>query len=143
MSTQKPPNYFGAVGERWLGSDGCGYFRPGRILPPTERKATQQAKRRWCLETLSERRVPQSVRNAILKELGVPPRQYNASNQALKAWIAGQLVKARKAEMKAKGERPHGGRHEAAVEEVAAIAGVSPSALKQRHRRAKKSRLHD
>jgi hypothetical protein len=48
------------------------------------------------------------------------------------------LVKQCKAQMRANGERPQGGIHEAAVAQVATSQGVSPEALKHRITRRKK-----
>jgi hypothetical protein len=105
----------------------------GEKRPSTERKATKEEKkeneRRWCLRALGERWLPHNVRNAILKELKVPPRRYDTDNQDLRASVERQLVKARK---------EAGMPHEAAVDEVAGLAKVKPSALKQRNTRARR-----
>lgn len=141
MSAKKPPGYLGAVGERWLGSDGYGYFRPGKISLPE--KVSEQEKQRWCLMALGDPRLPRQVRNAILKYLEVPPRRYNMSNRALQAWIAQQCIRARKAEMEARGERPQGGRYDAAVADIAGMAGITPGGVRQRIRRSRKSKRKD
>jgi hypothetical protein len=77
------------------------------------------------------------VRKALMKVLGQSPRQQKAALAEPIAVTLQFLIEEEKARMKKDGERPRGGRHEAALEEVARTQGITVGALKkrlQRHR---------
>jgi hypothetical protein len=77
------------------------------------------------------------VRKALMKVLGQSPRRQKAALAEPMAVTLQFLIDEEKARMKKDGERPRGGRHEAALEEVARTQGITVGALKkrlQRHR---------
>ena len=80
----------------WIDSDGCAYF--GASLPPpsTERDPTKDETLGFYSQALSKSWLPRNIRSAILRELGWPPRRYNAANQRLRAWGSGNWLRASK-----------------------------------------------
>jgi hypothetical protein len=73
-----------------------------------------------------------------MRELGQSLQKHKRSIEDARTVTLEVLVKECKAQMRANGERPRGGIHNAAVAQVAASQGMSPEALKQRITRRKK-----
>jgi hypothetical protein len=82
--------------------------------------------------------LPPTVRRAVMQELGHSLQKHKASVEDARTVTLEVLVKECKAQMRANGERPHGGSHNAAVEKLATSRGMSPEALKQRITRRRK-----
>ena len=77
------------------------------------------------------------VRNALMKVLGQSPRRQKTGESLAVAVTLQHLIDVEKTRMKKEGERPRGGRHEAALSEVARRQDITVDALKkrlQRHR---------
>jgi hypothetical protein len=77
------------------------------------------------------------IRNALMKVLGRSPRRQKAAVNLAVAATLQHLIDVEKARMKKEGKQPRGGRHEAALSEVAHQQGMTVDALKkriQRHR---------
>jgi hypothetical protein len=81
---------------------------------------------------------PSTIRRAVMRELGQSLQKHKRSIEDARTVTLEFLVKQCKAQMRANGERPQGGIHEAAVAQVATSQGMSPEALKQRITRRKK-----
>ena len=75
------------------------------------------------------------VRNALMKVLGQSPRRQKAGLSLAVAVTLQYLIDVERARMKKEGERPRGGRHEAALSEVARQQGMTVDALKKRQQR--------
>jgi hypothetical protein len=84
--------------------------------------------------------LPPTIRRAVLKELGQSLQKQKRSIEYARTVTLNSLIKKCKARMRANGERPRGGIHDAAVEHVATSQGMSPEALKKRITRLKKPR---
>jgi hypothetical protein len=82
--------------------------------------------------------LPPTIRRAVMQELGQSLQKHNRSVEYARTVTLEFLVKECKAKMRANGERPRGGIHNAAVERVATSQGMSPEALKQRITRVRK-----
>ena len=82
--------------------------------------------------------LPSTIRRAVMRELGQSLQKHKRSIEDARTVTLEFLVKQCKAQMRANGERPQGGIHEAAVAQVATSQGMSPEALKQRITRRKK-----
>jgi hypothetical protein len=82
--------------------------------------------------------LPSAIRGAVMKELGQSLQKHKRSFEDGRTVALEFLVKECKAQMRANGERPQGGIHDAAVAQVATSQGMSPEALKQRITRRKK-----
>ena len=63
--------------------------------------------------------LPPKVRNAIKRELGRSPLEEDAGITMALTLTHRALINERKARMRRNGDRPHGGIHEAAIEEIA------------------------
>ena len=81
--------------------------------------------------------LPPKVRNAIKRELGRSPLEEDAGITMALTLTHRALINERKARMRRNGDRPHGGIHEAAIEEIAREQGLSVAALKWRLRQYK------
>jgi hypothetical protein len=77
------------------------------------------------------------VRTAIMNELGRSQRAQNEAIEYARTVTLRHLVEETAARMRANGERPRGGVHEAAITTVAANAGMDAQTLKQRFKRLK------
>jgi hypothetical protein len=100
------------------------------------------ASRRLFYETVSKMDwLPATLRRAIDRELGISPRE--RKKEAMERQTAGlrYLINQTKARMRKNGERPRGGIHDAAVDEIAKEAGRKSPAVKQQLKRYKKYRL--
>jgi hypothetical protein len=73
----------------------------------------------------------QSVRNAIVHELGMSPRVEQRRVNHIQARIFQEVIDEIKRRMRKAGERPQGGVHEAAVGKAAKVFDMSVDALKQ------------
>ncbi len=82
--------------------------------------------------------LPPTIRRAVMQELGQSLQKHNRSVEYARTVTLEVLVKECKSKMRANGERPRGGIHNAAVERVATSQGMSPEALKQRITRVRK-----
>ena len=82
--------------------------------------------------------LPSTIRRAVMRELGQSLQKHKRSIEDARTVTLEFLVKQCKAQMRANGERPRGGVHDAAVAQVATSQGMSPEALKQRITRRKK-----
>jgi hypothetical protein len=76
--------------------------------------------------------LPSTIRQAVMKELGQSLQEQKRSIEYARTVTLKALVKECKARMRANGERPRGGTHDSAVEQIASSQGMSPEALKQR-----------
>jgi len=84
--------------------------------------------------------LPSAIQSAVMKVLGQPLQKHKRSIEDARTVALEFLVKEWKAQMRANGERPQGGIHDAAVDQVATSQGMSPEALKQRITRRKRRR---
>jgi hypothetical protein len=84
--------------------------------------------------------LPSAIQGAVRKVLGQSLQKHKRSIEDARTVALEFLVKAWKAQMRANGERPQGGIHDAAVDQVATSQGMSPEALKQRITRRKRRR---
>jgi|SRR5208282_957115 len=75
------------------------------------------------------------VRSALMKALGQSPRRQKAALTGPVAVTLQFMIDEEKARMKKDGERPRGGRHEAALAKVARTQGITVGALKKRLQR--------
>jgi hypothetical protein len=82
--------------------------------------------------------LPPTIRGAVMKELGQSLQKHNRSIEYARTVTLEVLVKECKARMRANGDQPQGGIHDAAVAKVAKSQGMSPEALKQRITRLRK-----
>ena len=82
--------------------------------------------------------LPSAIQRPVMQLLGQSLRKHKRSFEDGRTVALEFLVKERKAQMRANGERPQGGIHDAAVAQVATSRGMSPEALKQRITRRKK-----
>ena len=82
--------------------------------------------------------LPSAIQGAIMKVLGQSLQKHKRSIEDGRTVALEFLVKECKTQMRANGERPQGGIHDAAVVQVATSQGMSPEALKQRITRRKK-----
>ena len=76
--------------------------------------------------------LPSAIRAAVMKVLDQSLQKHKRSIEDARTVTLEFLVKECKAQMRANGERPQGGIHDAAVAQVATSQGMSPEALKQR-----------
>jgi hypothetical protein len=95
-------------------------------------------RRSFYEELLKIEWLPSTIRRAVMRELGQSLQKHKRSIEDARTVTLEFLVKQCKAQMRANGERPQGGIHEAAVAQVATSQGMSPEALKQRITRRKK-----
>jgi hypothetical protein len=79
------------------------------------------------------------IRNAVMRELGRSQRAEDADYERGRNLVFRVLINERKDLMRKNNERPRGGVHEAAIEQVAREHGMTGAALKGRLR---KKRLH-
>jgi hypothetical protein len=77
------------------------------------------------------------VRYAIMKELGLSLRERNREHEHVRMLTIYLQIKEREARLRHNRERPRGGIHDKAVEDVAQALGMSVTALKKRLERAK------
>jgi hypothetical protein len=82
--------------------------------------------------------LPSEIQSAVMKLLGQTLRQHKRFLEDGRTVAVEFLLQKRKARMRAHGERPQGGIHDAAVAQVASSQGMSPEALRQRITRRKK-----
>src|SRR3954451_23969327 len=82
--------------------------------------------------------LPSAIQGAVMKVLGQSLQNKNRPTEDPRTVPLEFLVKECKAQMRANGERPQGGIHDAAVAQVATRQGMSPEALKQRITRRKR-----
>jgi hypothetical protein len=82
--------------------------------------------------------LPSAIQGAVRKVLGQSLQKHKRSIEDARTVALEFLVKECKAQMRANGERPQGGIHDAAVAQVATSQGMSPEALKQRITRRKR-----
>jgi hypothetical protein len=82
--------------------------------------------------------LPSAIKAAVRKALDQSLRKHNRSIEDARTVTLEFLIKECKAQMRANGERPQGGIHDAAVAQVATSQGMSPEALKQRITRRKR-----
>jgi hypothetical protein len=82
--------------------------------------------------------LPPAIQGAVMKVLGQSLQKHKRSIEDGRTVTLEFLVKECKAQMRANGERPQGGIHDAAVAQVATSQGMSPEALKQRITRRKR-----
>jgi hypothetical protein len=80
------------------------------------------------------------VRSALMKVLGQSPRRQKAALAEPIAVTLQFMIEEVKARMEKDGERPRGGRHEAALTEVARTQGITVGALKKRLQRRRPRR---
>jgi hypothetical protein len=139
--TRSPWEYYAALlpicfEDRRVGSDVETTPVSGR--PILAEDAANQAERRRFLEALLNISwLPPKVRNAIKRELGRSPLEEDAGITMALTLTHRALINERKARMRRNGDRPHGGIHEAAIEEIAREQGMSVAALKWRLRQYK------
>jgi hypothetical protein len=82
--------------------------------------------------------LPSKIQSAVMAELGLSLQKQKSDVENARTQVLKFLVGECKARMRANGERPRGGIHDAAVAEVAARQGMKPEALKQRITRINK-----
>jgi hypothetical protein len=139
--TRSPWEYYAALlpicfEDRRVGSDVETTPVLGR--PILAEDATTPAEQRRVLEAILKISwFPPKVRNAIKRELGRSPLEEDASITKALTLTHRALINERKARMRKNGDRPHGGIHEAAIEEIAREQGLSVAALKWRLRQYK------
>ncbi len=94
------------------------------------------AEQRQLYELLLEMEwLPPALRRVIMAELGLSLRDQKRRIKEAETITLRQLVKEREQAMRAQGQRPQGGVHEAAATEITERRGMKPPALKQRLRR--------
>ncbi len=98
----------------------------------------EDGKRAFYEALLKIQWLPSPIQGAVMKVLGQSLQKHKRSFEDGRTVALEFLVKERKAQMRANGERPQGGIHDAAVAQVATSRGMSPEALKQRITRRKK-----
>ena len=79
--------------------------------------------------------LPPALRRVIMAELNLSPRHQNRRIEEARTTTLRFLIEERKQAMRAQGQRPRGGVHEAAVAEIADQQSMTVPALKQRLRR--------
>ncbi len=98
----------------------------------------EDGKRAFYEALLKIQWLPSAIQRPVMQLLGQSLRKHKRSFEDGRTVALEFLVKERKAQMRANGERPQGGIHDAAVAHVATRQGMSPEALKQRITRRKK-----
>lgn len=94
------------------------------------------AEQRQLYELLLEMEwLPPALRRVIMAELNLSPRHQNRRIEEARTTTLRFLIEERKQAMRAQGQRPRGGVHEAAVAEIADQQSMTVPALKQRLRR--------
>jgi hypothetical protein len=89
---------------------------------------------------LNRRWLSPALRRAVMKELGLSLRQHNRDFEDGGTVMMLHLIEERKAAIRARGLRPRGGIHEAAVGEIARQQGMTANTLKQRLKRYRQRR---
>jgi hypothetical protein len=119
--------------DKLVGSDVATTPVSGR--PILAEGATTPAEQQRVLEALLNISwLPPKIRNAIKRELGRSPLEEDVGITNAVTQTHRMLINERKALMRRNGARPHGGIHEAAIEEIAREQGLSVAALKWRLR---------
>jgi hypothetical protein len=81
--------------------------------------------------------LPPALRRVIMEELGLSLRDQNRRTEEVRTITLRCLIEERKQALRAQGQRPRGGVHEAALEEIAGRQGMTVEALKKRLERLK------
>jgi hypothetical protein len=98
-------------------------------------KKTTAEQRQFYQSLLEIGWLPSALRRVVMEELGLSPRHQNRRIEEAETITLRHLINERKRAMRAEGQRPRGGVHEAAVAEIADQQGMKVPALKQRLRR--------
>ena len=77
------------------------------------------------------------IRRAVMAELGLSSREQNRRIEQARTATLRVLINERKTQMRANGERPRGGIHDAAVTEIAGEQSMTITALRKRLERYK------
>jgi hypothetical protein len=96
-----------------------------------------EQKRRFYQALLHIAWLPSKVRGAILRELGSSLRQEQGRYAKGHAQVLRHLIKEEEMRIRESGERPRGGVHNAAVEEVAKRFKLDPNSMERQLRRKK------
>ena len=117
-------------------------------------RLTAELHLRWAVEmrhtTTAERRtfyrsllkiswLPPALRRAVMAELGLSLRRQKRDFEEARTLALRHMIEERKQAMRAQRQRPRGGIHEAAVEEIAHRLGMAVVALKKRLQRYKRA----
>jgi hypothetical protein len=108
--------------------------------PTVVNAATDSQRQTFYEQLLTIRWLAPKVRNAVMTELGKSVRAEKLADQQVSALGLRLLVDDTKQRMRANGERPQGGIHDAALTKVASHMRLTVPALRQRLRRSKKLR---
>jgi hypothetical protein len=98
-------------------------------------KNTAAERRQFYQSLLEIGWLPSALRRVVMAELGLSLRDQKRRIKEAETITLRQLVKEREQAMRAQGQRPQGGVHEAAATEITERRGMKPPALKQRLRR--------
>jgi hypothetical protein len=98
-------------------------------------KNTAAERRQFYQSLLEIGWLPSALRRVVMAELGLSLRDQKRHIKEAETITLRQLVKEREQAMRAQGQRPQGGVHEAAATEITELRGMKPPALKQRLRR--------
>jgi hypothetical protein len=99
--------------------------------------ATAEERKRFYEALLKIDWLPSNIRGAILQELGSSLSQEKHDRTWGETYASRHMIKETKARMRAQGERPKGGIHDAAVAEVAERIGITFENLCKRLQRFK------